>query len=476
MRSSTSRELIGTCGATRKPKRLPERFLEIRQARLGPEHLSVAASLSELGSIAFNTGRYQEAEQHFVDALRIREKLLGKDHPSNADYLHNLAVLYTDSSRAGEAEKLYLKALAIREAAVGPDHPSVARSLSNMSNLYVYLGRLDEAEKVLLRSVKIHESRGLDHPDLGDALNNLAGLYRVQGRHKDALAIYQRCLAIDEKRLGKDSLQAATLLNNLGVLYNRMGNPARALPLLRPLKIREAHYGVGHRHAFEVYNNLALAHWALGNFPEADILLERSEELFKGKDGGVSAGGLHNRARLNMAMGRVREALAFEDRCLTMHQSELRNVFAFSSESTMHAFTFMGREKLPALVSMAFQAEDPAAATLAFDWTLRLKGIVFDTLCRYRQAQHLLSGDEELQQTTARFRSQKERLANLALNPPSGKERPELRKEMEDAQKEVDQLEKELTRTIAQKVPDVVAGRESITTEMLRKRLPADTP
>ena len=102
------------------------------------------------------------------------------------------------------------------------------------------------------------------------------------------------------------------------------------------------------------------------------------------------------------------------------------------------------------------------APTKAYDWTLRLKGAIFDTLCRYRQAQHLLPKDDAFQERVARYRSQKEFLANMALNPPTGKAAERIQKQIEEARQEVAELEKELNRTIAQKMPDVFAEREAV--------------
>jgi hypothetical protein len=74
----------------------------------------------------------------------------------------------------------------------------------------------------------------------------------------------------------------------------------------------------------------------------------------------------------------------------------------------------------------------------------------------------------------ARYRRQKEFLANLALNPPTGKDAPRLEKEVAEAQREVAKIEAELTRFIASEVPDVVTRRDTLTAAAVRKALPAD--
>jgi CHAT domain-containing protein len=244
------------------------------------------------------------------------------------------------------------------------------------------------------------------------------------------------------------------------------------------LKIQETHYGPDHVHAGTTLGNMALVYARLGKFAEADKLADKTIEIFKRhvKVQGRTylEGALHSRAEILFAMGKVREGMQAEEESLSLYQYELGKVFAFSSEANMHAFVERKNGYVPTLVNMALQARDDATTTQVFDWTLRLKGMIFDTLCRYRQAQNLLSKDEDLRESVARFRSHKEFLANMALNPPAGKDAARVQKEIDKVQGEAAELEKELTRAIAQKIPDVVAGRENITSEQVRKRLPAD--
>lgn len=455
------------------------RALEIRVAKLGPEHLEVSMSLMELGVIAFNAGQYFKAEKYLVDAIRIRTKHVGKDHPSQATGLHNLALVYNATERVGEAEAMFLKSIAMREAQFGPDHPQIANGLSNLAVLYSGLGRYEETEKLLLRSLKIWESKSPGHPQHASALNNLAGMYQQQMRLKEAKSAYERSLAMTEARFGKNHIELAAGLNNLGVLYKLMNNAAGAIPLLqRALKISDDHYGPDHPNSSHTYMNLALAYWQLGDHAKADQHMTKSHQLLLGKGGAeqsLIAAALHNRAEVNYALGRRGEALKLMNEGMVIRQKELGDIFSFSSESAMYTFAELTAGRLDSLVNMAQQDKDvPTAATQALEWTLRSKGVVLDTLCRYRQAQLLLPKDDALQERVARYRTQKEFLANLALNPPTGKDAPRAQKQMADAEQEVAQLEKELAKAIAQKVPGIGAERDAITVASLRERLGAD--
>ena len=60
------------------------------------------------------------------------------------------------------------------------------------------------------------------------SLNNLAGLYQAQGKDAEAEPLYKRALAIREKALGKDHPDVATVLENLAVLYEKIGKEDEA--------------------------------------------------------------------------------------------------------------------------------------------------------------------------------------------------------------------------------------------------------
>jgi CHAT domain-containing protein/tetratricopeptide (TPR) repeat protein len=472
--------LYGKMGLYREAEALCRRSLQIREAKLGPTHPATAQSLDNLGGIHWKAGKFPQAEKLYLRSVEIYEKTLGKTHPKTASSLNSLALLYAGMDRSGESEIMFRRALAIREAAFGPDHPQVATTLGNMGVVLGGLGRTEEAEKLLVRSLKISEAKlSPDHPALATALNNLGAIYKDTNRLDEAFALHQRALGILETRFGKDHIELATLLNNIALLEAQRKGPAAALPLLqRALKLHEKHDGPEHTNTAVVIANLGSMYRKSGEFAKADEFFETSIRLLKAKGGAenrIIADRLQDRAEMQQAMGKTAAALQFQTQSLELYQTGLRDIFAHSSESAMHAYAEASAGKVPSFVNMAVLGKDPAAATSALDWTLRLKGAVFDTLCRYRQAQYLLPKDDAFQERVVRYRSQKEFLANMALNPPSGKAGERVQKQIDEARQECAELEKELNRMIAQKMPDFFAEREAVTSAMVQAKLPADS-
>jgi tetratricopeptide (TPR) repeat protein len=62
-----------------------------------------------------------------------------------------------------------------------------------------------------------------------DTLNNLGVLYDEMGEKDAALEHYQRALSILKLRLGEEHLDVANTLNNLSILYSHIGEKAKAL-------------------------------------------------------------------------------------------------------------------------------------------------------------------------------------------------------------------------------------------------------
>ena len=88
---------------------------------------------------------------------------------------------------------------------------------------------------------------GENHPDYAASLNNLAMLYQAMGDYAKAEPLFRQALEIRKKALGENHPDYATSLNNLAVLYQAMGDYAKAEPLYRQaLEIQKQALGENH--------------------------------------------------------------------------------------------------------------------------------------------------------------------------------------------------------------------------------------
>jgi CHAT domain-containing protein/Tfp pilus assembly protein PilF len=419
--------------------------------------LLTASVMSNLASLYYDLGRLKDAEKLNRNCLAIREAKLGPDHPLVANSLNNLGTVLDSSGQFSEAEAVFQRSLRIREAKLGKDHPEVASTSSNLGNLYRKLGRLPETESLYLRSLSIRiKTQGKDHPDVAKSLNQLANLCLDWRRYDQAEPLLRRCLAIIETQFGKDNIRAASPLNNLGYLCEKTNRINEAETYyLRSLKIEEDHLGINHQKTTTVLNNLGELSWGNGQFDKAMGFYKRSLAISESQESSnplAMINSLSNKAGLSQAMGFNEQALDLQSRSLEIFQSTLQNVFSFSSEAGMYSFLEPKSGRLPSFVTMASQGDPPGpAATAAFKWTLRLKGIVLDSMVRYRQAQHALAANDPMSQRAARYQSLKNLLANAALKPPVGLTQEQVGQQMTRWRKDVEDLERELNRALADK-------------------------
>ena len=113
-------------------------------------------SYNNAGTEALEQGRYAEAEEQFLAALKEAENF-GPEDLRLARSLNELARLYHAEDKYAEAEPLYQRSLAIWEKTLGPEHPNVATSLENYAALLDKMGREEEASSMEARAQAIRE-------------------------------------------------------------------------------------------------------------------------------------------------------------------------------------------------------------------------------------------------------------------------------------------------------------------------------
>ena len=61
------------------------------------KHPEYAATLSNIGTIYMNMGRYEKALKIYEECLNLQESILGEDHPDYAATLSNIGTIYRKS-------------------------------------------------------------------------------------------------------------------------------------------------------------------------------------------------------------------------------------------------------------------------------------------------------------------------------------------------------------------------------------------
>jgi tetratricopeptide (TPR) repeat protein len=90
-------------------------------------------SMNNLANSYSAAGRTQEAFKLREETLQLRKAKLGPDHPDTLMSMSNLAVSYSELGRLDEALKLFEETLALRKAKLGPNHPAMIGSIYNFA-------------------------------------------------------------------------------------------------------------------------------------------------------------------------------------------------------------------------------------------------------------------------------------------------------------------------------------------------------
>lgn len=191
-------EVVGRTGATvtatvlsipdraMKEYREAQRCLARRESGEASVHLSralqiapqFAAAWNQLGTIAYQSGRYRDAEANFRRALDA--------DPASFEPLVNLGGVLLNLGRPQEATSYNERAVARR--------PNDALANSQLGLSYFDLNDLDRAEKYLTTAVRLDPAH-FSHPQLalaeiylrrGDRPSALAALHDFLDRHPDS--------------------------------------------------------------------------------------------------------------------------------------------------------------------------------------------------------------------------------------------------------------------------------------------------
>ena len=453
--------------------------LAIDRKALGEDDPDYARDLNNLATLYCAMGAYAQAEPLFRQARDIVRKAHGERHLDYATSLNNLAVLYYTMGAYAQAEPLYRQALAINEKVLGKEHPGYAGSLYNLAELYRAMAAYAPAEPLYQQALAIdRKALGEDHPDYARDLNSLAVLYCAMGAYAQAEPLFRQALAIKEKVLGKQHPDYATNLNNLAELYDDMGNYAEAEPLYRQaMEIHRKALGEEHPSYATSLNNLATLYCAMGQYKEAEPLYRQALAIDRnalGEDHPDCARDLNNLAELYAATDRPTEAVESFGRGLQAEQSNLREVFGFSSEAAMRAYLSRIGRAYEALVGLAVTGGEGSGVgpTTGLTWVLRRKAILLEALCSFRDAQRVLEADPGVAAQAVRLRGLRKQLQDLVMSPPRGWQAGQLEAQRGQLRDKCERLEGELHRALSAHLgePTYLAAQ----VESVRSQLPPE--
>jgi CHAT domain-containing protein/Flp pilus assembly protein TadD len=168
---------------------------------------------------------------------------------------------------------------------------------------------IDAAKSLLAIRKKV---LGAEHPNYAETLNDLALLYDLMGDYARAESLYLQSKEIWKKVVGEKHPSYATTLNNLAVLFKSKGDFQQAeLLYLQCKEIWKEATGEEHRDYATSLNNLALLYVSVGDLDRAEPLFVQCKEILKkvvGEKHRSYAATLNNLAGLYDSLGDYKRA------------------------------------------------------------------------------------------------------------------------------------------------------------------------
>jgi tetratricopeptide (TPR) repeat protein len=144
--------------------------LDLMRSEFGNHHVSIAASLKNVGVLHQNQGSYSKALENYIMALEIEKECLGDNHVCVAVTLNNMGPVLVALGCGDVAQTYYEKSLDILRGLLDERNVKIANTRYNMATLLLRQGKGQEAEVHFDHCAQIYEeSFGAHHSETLDA-------------------------------------------------------------------------------------------------------------------------------------------------------------------------------------------------------------------------------------------------------------------------------------------------------------------
>lgn len=225
--------------------------------------LELADVLNSVGLIYEKRSNHEESIPAFKEALTLRRSALATNpnHDLITSVLSSLGHAYNEvggTKFQQRALKCHEEVLVARKEQLGPDHADVAAAMNGVAGSLLYLGRHNECLKASLQAVEISSGQATEANSSGKgkfmslqhatALNNLGLVYTKLSRFDEAHEAFQESLELRTSLLGSSNHHSiAATIHNIGNVHCERGEYKSAiLAFKNALRIKEATLGRNH--------------------------------------------------------------------------------------------------------------------------------------------------------------------------------------------------------------------------------------
>ena len=295
--------------------------------------------LAVLGEITLALNDYSTAES-------ILENIVESDHINENPFLRagiyrDMAQVHHRRGNMDEGFTLANEAVNLLEAAPGDHRARLSDLLQIRGRLHRDLGQRDAALNDLSRARDLaDEISSIPRPLLARAESNLGTTLLMYGELSAAQEYYERAEQIWQDLGRPESTEALSVMNNLAVLYNSLGQPDRAKNLFRQVvDLRYQNYGEsGSLAAAQLHLGRILITY--GQYEEAGEMIRRSQEMTARFVGESST----NYGASYIGLGELSRALG-DYEAASSHFETANSIFQ-ENYGDMHPYTLLSASEL----------------------------------------------------------------------------------------------------------------------------------
>jgi len=204
--------------------------------RLAAEISPSIPNMARAGAFLWRIGDYTGAAHFEQEVVRIVRNEYSLDSDELAAALSSLGVTLAALGQFEEAEDLYIEAMAIRRGNLPSGDPALMRTINNYCNALIAMDRLEEATTYCNEALDVRRAQKDENPyAYAVSLIVTSGLEKKAGNLSTAESYLREAADIarlDEAYWGPRSPRYAQAIYQLGLLLDQMGNFIEAEALI----------------------------------------------------------------------------------------------------------------------------------------------------------------------------------------------------------------------------------------------------
>ncbi|MEL7220899.1 MAG: CHAT domain-containing protein, partial [Bacteroidota bacterium] len=237
---------------------------------------------NNLGNVYLARGEWLNARAYYEKAFQIRQKKLGDDHLKTAQSRLNLGNIFASLHQADSALLFFEEALPAYLDHYGRQHPKLAALYENMGNAMIAQQQFIPAANLLEEALAIRKNYyGEAHPDLIRSYQNMGELWLQRGDYQQAQQYFQYALDLSLRLWGEYHPQIAQAYEQLGLALLYQDETAEAKNKFeQTIALRQSLFGPDHPFVAGSWLNLGNANWQAGAYEQAREYYQKSLSIW----------------------------------------------------------------------------------------------------------------------------------------------------------------------------------------------------